>query len=953
MISNVTPVKWSPTNAELLYNILMNCKGNFLIPQIRLTWPNLDEKFASNLEKLLISLHAYYDSNNPLIPEEELFTLICSKQAAELLKNIRTKSIMMTWGSTFVEEPDWWNSTPHYILYDIGDVFYYKYCFFWEEDNDDYKYQLEPLSVKKGYKKKFREATIAVLDECNFDFDFESTEILFQPRSSKIIDENFESVNDFEVRYEKYPTYRFGKRLPGKRSVVPVHPGGVRDTIINQLPDLNTIMAIDRITGLCLKNHANTVLNNVESFQRKLEKFHDKYEFFYCRDITKEGITKPKYLLQIMLEELSKRCKYFSEVCSTDFFKGDWCQLEDGTVIKSKRGHGLGMGNSLTTLMQIIIYRMTLIKYVKNHNLSDDFCDFFAMNDDCVFGLNLEEEEAFEFSQLDHEVLENLGLIRKKTKSFIAKKAFVFLEIYFPSHLNKKESIVKRTMLLPYSAVNITHAKDLMSFLGNNPYIDIILHKWGYEFYPNEINYPRHLGGWFSKNFYGVDISLDIQLEEFTSQMSRAAQAVMFSDMKFKRRLISNNDPLNLLPYSDIDDYILNKLPVAGSRLFSTFERLKIRSDFNVLYDQIYKKRASIYEKSKYLDLKTYINLLRESSDRDIFISEEAESWIRDFDITIFPNGFSDPYRYNSPISSAIRKLKGIDIKGLPSSYWPITHSDASFTCSVLRSEMAEMNLDYFAFTYTDEDVVLPNDPIEFNQFLESWKNPIAVAKYCQLRFNKLMIPSRVPSVIKYKKDFFARRLSKDEYIFLQGRSYSTITKYLNSDIDVYTFLEELDIEEEPGVPATIDIHVEEEDSFPMTAEENRIMNDIINLFTRTKVPISTLLPEGWEISSFEEDENILYVMDNQELFDSRVLDYVDLNYDLCIRKLKDFLFFMSWADPDNLGIKYTEMKEEILESCRYLRLYVESHKAPKRKETASEESVSEEADFLGDFDFL
>jgi len=34
-----------------------------------------------------------------------------------------------------------------------------------------------------------------------------------------------------------------------------------------------------------------------------------KNQFFYCRDIEKDGLTKPKVLLKVMLEEINEKYK--------------------------------------------------------------------------------------------------------------------------------------------------------------------------------------------------------------------------------------------------------------------------------------------------------------------------------------------------------------------------------------------------------------------------------------------------------------------------------------------------------------------------------------------------------------------------------------------------------------------------------------------------------------------
>jgi hypothetical protein len=74
----------------------------------------------------------------------------------------------------------------------------------------------------------------------------------------------------------------------------------------------------------------------------------EKFKFSYCRDLTKEGLTKPRNLLKIMLECIKKRFEDFP--VQPDFFD-TYCVLVDGGNVYPPRGHGLGMANELTTLM--------------------------------------------------------------------------------------------------------------------------------------------------------------------------------------------------------------------------------------------------------------------------------------------------------------------------------------------------------------------------------------------------------------------------------------------------------------------------------------------------------------------------------------------------------------------------------------------------------------------------
>lgn len=77
------------------------------------------------------------------------------------------------------------------------------------------------------------------------------------------------------------------------------------------------------------------------------KKLFGKCFSFWCRDFTKEGLTKPRNLLTIILEEMEAKGY---DIINTKFYEGITV-LDGENWSEPVRGHGLGMANSLTTLM--------------------------------------------------------------------------------------------------------------------------------------------------------------------------------------------------------------------------------------------------------------------------------------------------------------------------------------------------------------------------------------------------------------------------------------------------------------------------------------------------------------------------------------------------------------------------------------------------------------------------
>jgi hypothetical protein len=68
------------------------------------------------------------------------------------------------------------------------------------------------------------------------------------------------------------------------------------------------------------------------------------------RDLKKEGLTKPRFILKIILDELHLRWPKLKAFEYPEFF--DSFKIPG---VDAVRGHGQGMANALTTIMQIAL----------------------------------------------------------------------------------------------------------------------------------------------------------------------------------------------------------------------------------------------------------------------------------------------------------------------------------------------------------------------------------------------------------------------------------------------------------------------------------------------------------------------------------------------------------------------------------------------------------------------
>jgi len=147
----------------------------------------VDPNIRSEFWRFLISLKAYSDSPNPVMqPENILWNCITDKYYSETLKRIRIKSFMIHVRGNFIEEPDWYKDCAYFPIRDIGDIFYYKYAIFWEEDDkQDYKHGfIKLLKPSEDTKENFIRLLLELLPD-EFE-EVSKEEVFLSSRSSSM-----------------------------------------------------------------------------------------------------------------------------------------------------------------------------------------------------------------------------------------------------------------------------------------------------------------------------------------------------------------------------------------------------------------------------------------------------------------------------------------------------------------------------------------------------------------------------------------------------------------------------------------------------------------------------------------------------------------------------------------------------------------------------------------------
>jgi hypothetical protein len=791
--SNMKPVKHSNVLQVELINLTKRFYPSFRLCNIP---PKYSMNIRTNIARVWISLRAYFESKNPVM-KTDVLELAFSKEGASKLKKIRSKALMSRFGTSFVEDPEWWNDAtiPLYDIEDIGDIFYYKYCFHWEEDCLDYQNAFLPVKIKKKALTKFRKALVRRLELWNYYTDFEPNEKLYSISNSSTLHKG-KTFPNYVVKNMTGSFFRMGKREVGKRCVIQVHPEGARDTIINQLPDLLTIQAIDELTGILLYANEEEFLQNKDpnKFQKKYENLFHKYSSFYCRDLQKEGITKPRELLKIMLEELSNRCALYKQFCTPDFYDGEWLSFDGITPVPTKRGHGLGMANSLTTLMQLVIYDIVVSKYCKKLYKPDDIYGLFQ-NDDCIF-FSTEAEKLELFAEIDDEVLTSLGLLRKKNKSFFTQRGAVFCEEYLPTQLNVKESIRRRNCLLPLTAVNIVHAKSLSTFSDKeffDNYFAEIIQYWGYEFYQEEYLYPSFLGGWLNDSFLGVTFLNDLE-DKYKPCHFKCAIACM--ENRVKKRCKAPTNPINNIvrvPAGTSEDIKLKLHVVPLDQLSSDLYMPSYDPALLDRYELLRKKRRKIFDETPPQSFNFFCEYLMLNTERDFYPPAFAIERYITVDSYKLKNNY---YNCSSPINSALRALNKVQNEDYVTSLWPLmkANSDDSMNFCNLRKFLTAEFLENFTFDDSVEidEVFLPREESYMKDFLESYINPFKLANLgARIRYSIPILKEKYRKpFLKLRETVYGRYLTKNEMIELDGQPFYLINFSVRHNCPFQTIIE-------------------------------------------------------------------------------------------------------------------------------------------------------------------
>jgi hypothetical protein len=486
------------------------------------------DRVGNELKRFLCAVQAYLDSyEHPQMELDELLQSLVDPEYPKYLKKLKKASWIASGELELIEpNPELEIDGIRYIT-DIGEIFNPAYCFRWElQAEDDYLNGNLPIEVIPDDSiNTFKRALAALLP---VDIGIvEEDEVLFElTGSSTYSDVKGERV--YEAKGRGLNTFSSAP-LHGKRSTIYKSPADQRDAVIFPVPQSNSVKLIEKQVHRVVEAIAYSLhIRDPYEFDKKLDDFRKKNKFFLDRDIKKEGITKPRQLVIAALEVLKANFPYCPAWKYMNIYSNYYLDLEDGSTYNPARGHGLGMANSLTTLIQCALFSIARTRALLSVGGDESNMDFDAifLNDDCSIGAETADELEL-IDEYDDAVLTEYQIIKNKKKSTKGRST-VFCEQYF-THLPRdrynrqslpagrvgKKSYLLNEIYRLFAETNIVSAKwsanNIAKTINYNDIVNVrqeLVAFWGYEFYPNEANYPYVFGGWFTPGMLGVRLDL-------------------------------------------------------------------------------------------------------------------------------------------------------------------------------------------------------------------------------------------------------------------------------------------------------------------------------------------------------------------------------------------------------------------------------------------------------------
>jgi hypothetical protein len=549
---------------------------------------------------------------------------------------------------------------------EVGFIYKPDFLFTWHPPDLDLKDVIsDPVIQDSEALKLFRRVLREYLQDPRFIFFEEDPWELFESTSGrKCIEGPQWTVNNKKPATKRGVShlcniYRGVKEE--RAAVIEEYSSLLRIKWINA--NVDKILSLDsrhslRVSDSTLWNQINTAMHFKKPKWASKRSFVPEERTSFCRDFKKEGLTKPRNLLRIMLEELHVRfpkAKCFEAVNFFDFWhlkiqkNGEWVSPD----YPVERGHGLGMANNLTTLMQIVIEnintKMGAPKPTWSGYVNDDAALVFKTRNDAI-----------QYAEYDYRLCTDLGLSYKRKASFISTTSCVLCEQYASNRnrfINTKTAYWYQAFYNLLKACNVAHARELArsaNLRGIPRHMqELVFTYWGWVLYRGEQFQPINCGGWWRQTRQNVDISFwekkDSQNLTFQqasawwTERSLKPQDMLKGFRARKDNKLYDHYPTEYLMLKGIDKVI------TGRDRFRPLERVLQHKNMWKQYlhaaRKTFREDASLHERYKASWLTLYKEAAEAAPERDILPPFGFHTWLPVREVSYTTDvEFSHPY---------------------------------------------------------------------------------------------------------------------------------------------------------------------------------------------------------------------------------------------------------------------------------------------------------------------
>jgi len=413
------------------------------------------------------------------------------------------------------------NEYPEYPkMFSFKDYFPEYVLPFWKTETEDIRYSFLPVEKPtEAIEKEFKAALYSILPD-NVDLEINEARFIEHYATSSSLLPCGATTPHLVQAWKKAP--QLPRDYTVKRCVIPIEPGNTRDAVIltpDQLFGVELLTAkliriLSRVKSSLMGRSNSDLLHRVNYLLDK-----GKKHSCYRRDYKKEGISRPKHLTQWALETLEE--KYPGKFSDFFFFLRYKIILDkdidglgkEGDILEPPRGSGLGMMNELVTLISCAITEMAFDRIeVECLPKVRRRIAVGIWNDDCTLVGKRKYTEILR--QYDIAIHSDLGYILNFDKTIIMDNACWILGMQSSETYDCNKDYLFRTII--WSKEDITNIVFAKSFINSLTFpesvIDTVedyISKFGYEFYPEEVNQPAAFGGWLRPMKMGLDTTLE------------------------------------------------------------------------------------------------------------------------------------------------------------------------------------------------------------------------------------------------------------------------------------------------------------------------------------------------------------------------------------------------------------------------------------------------------------